>query len=336
LFKKLIKKNFNIKNLFNFFIFLKENFKKTKKIKYPVIFYKIFLFFSIFKFYFINFNIFFYMLYKNILLNKKKTKLKIKAKNKIKSIYKYIFKNISFFYNKKINFNVFYNNYIINNNKLNRYNLNTFIFKNFSDIYNNQYPLLILSNNKKILNKFNLKKNFFFLSLFNIFILNFFESFFKLNFFLKINNKLPVYNSYQILNFFNRGNNFFKNYKFFNFLEMVEILLISFLNKDLIFFKNWLKIMLDEMNIKNHKKFFVILSDFISDNFIYFFNNFKILGFYFFVRGKIGLSGNAKKKRFSFKKGLINISSKKSKIDFQKFNIKTNCGSLGISIIMSY
>jgi ribosomal protein S3 len=78
------------------------------------------------------------------------------------------------------------------------------------------------------------------------------------------------------------------------------------------------------------------MGDFFSDNFFLFSVLFGIKGFYFCVKGKIGLSGNAKKKFFFFKKGSLKISSKYSKIDNGRFFIKTNCGSLGINTILSY
>lgn len=81
---------------------------------------------------------------------------------------------------------------------------------------------------------------------------------------------------------------------------------------------------------------FIFLNDFVVENFIMLSNIFKIKGFYFCVKGKIGLSGNAKKKKFFFKKGLLKISSKNFKIDNQRFFIKTNCGSLGINIVLTY
>ena len=93
---------------------------------------------------------------------------------------------------------------------------------------------------------------------------------------------------------------------------------------------------MNNINIKNHKKFFVILNEFIVDNFTIFSSLFNIKGFYFCVKGKIGMSGNAKKKKFFFKKGLLKVSSKNFKIDNQRFFIKTNCGSLGVNVILTY
>ena len=94
--------------------------------------------------------------------------------------------------------------------------------------------------------------------------------------------------------------------------------------------------MLNILSVKNHKKFFTILNDFIVDNFSILSMLFNIKGFYFCVKGKIGLSGNAKKKIFFFKKGVLKISSKNVKIDNQRFFVKTNCGSLGVNIILTY
>ena len=117
---------------------------------------------------------------------------------------------------------------------------------------------------------------------------------------------------------------------------MVEIFCITFIQKDLIIFKNWLINTLNIISVKNHKKLFTIINDFIIDNFSLLSILFSIKGFYFCVKGKIGLSGNAKKKKFFFKKGLLKVSSKNFKIDNQRFFVKTNCGSLGVNIILSY
>ena len=80
----------------------------------------------------------------------------------------------------------------------------------------------------------------------------------------------------------------------------------------------------------------MILNDFVVENFSLISSNFNVKGFYFCVKGKIGLSGNAKKKKILFKKGKLNISSKNTKIDNQRFFIKTSCGSLCVNIILSY
>jgi len=80
----------------------------------------------------------------------------------------------------------------------------------------------------------------------------------------------------------------------------------------------------------------MILNDFVVENFSLISSNFNVKGFYFCVKGKIGLSGNAKKKKLFFKKGLLKVSSKNFKIDNQRFYIKTNCGSLGINTILTY
>lgn len=90
------------------------------------------------------------------------------------------------------------------------------------------------------------------------------------------------------------------------------------------------------MDLYYHKKFFMIIQEIFIENFDLFYNELQIKGFFMCVRGKIGLSGNAKKKFFFIKKGVFRLSSKKLKIDNQIFNVKTDSGSLGFNLIISY
>ena len=170
-----------------------------------------------------------------------------------------------------------------------------------------------------------------------MFLLNFLEFFFNSKFFLKINILNSFFNSNDFIIFNNKyKKNNFKFNKFFYFNEVLEIIWISFFNKDLFFIKNWIIKIIGIIDINNHKKFFIIFQEIIFDNFNLFFDVLKIKGFYFCVKGKIGFTGNAKKKIFFFKKGKFKLSSKKLKIDNQIFNIKTDSGSLGFNIILSY
>lgn len=341
-----IKINYNALNLFN-------RIKKKKTLKNFVLFKKII---------FLNKNTIFY---KNIIKNKTFQKfiyIYINYSNKnylnnslqigfvhyISNIfkkqffvknyffYKNIFKNI--FLLKNINQFIFNKNYVLlNNNLLNLLKINFFNFKKLNFIYNNQFPLIFFKKyNKHVFEKFNLKKKNNFVNLFNNYILNFLEFFFKKQFFLKISNKINLDNQKKILFFLNNFNNNVKFQKFVELNEIVELFCVVFIYKDLTLFKNWLIYTLNVINIKNHKKFFVLLGDFFTDNFSLFSILFGIKGFYFNVKGKIGLSGNAKKKFFFFKKGSLKVSSKYSKIDNQRFFIKTNCGSLGVNTILTY
>jgi hypothetical protein len=93
---------------------------------------------------------------------------------------------------------------------------------------------------------------------------------------------------------------------------------------------------MQKMHFKNHKKFlnlFKIIFLKYSHLFIEFF---KINGFFFDIRGKVGVAGNSKKRHFSFRIGKINLSKKSIKLDFEQNIINTSFGVLGVTMILSY
>jgi hypothetical protein len=153
-------------------------------------------------------------------------------------IYKNIFKNIYLL--KNVNSFIFNKNYFLfNNNLLNFFKINFFNFKKLNFIYNNQFPLIFFKKfNKFIFDKFNLKKKNNYVSIFNNYILNFLEFFFKKNFFIKISNKINLNSQKKILFFSQNFNNNVKFQKFIDLNEIVELFCIVFIYKDLILFKN--------------------------------------------------------------------------------------------------
>jgi hypothetical protein len=65
-------------------------------------------------------------------------------------------------------------------------------------------------------------------------------------------------------------------------------------------------------------------------------NTFKIKGYYFLLKGKVGVTSNAKKKTVKFIIGSSNKSKKNQKMDFQQGVVKSLSGSLGVSMILTY
>jgi ribosomal protein S3 len=61
-----------------------------------------------------------------------------------------------------------------------------------------------------------------------------------------------------------------------------------------------------------------------------------IKGFFFDIRGKVGVTGNSKKRHFFFRIGKTSISTRTFKIDHQQRVVKTATGSLGLTMILSY
>ena len=94
--------------------------------------------------------------------------------------------------------------------------------------------------------------------------------------------------------------------------------------------------MLGFINLKNHKKFLTLLQSLISDYSILYLDFLKIKGFFFKIKGKIALTGNAKKKQIKFRIGKVYLSNKYTKIISEKNLSKTDYGVLGFTMILSY
>ena len=62
----------------------------------------------------------------------------------------------------------------------------------------------------------------------------------------------------------------------------------------------------------------------------------RIKGFFFDIRGKVGVTGNSKKRHTFIKIGKLSKSTKKIKIDFNQNLVRTPSGVLGLTYILSY
>lgn len=132
-----------------------------------------------------------------------------------------------------------------------------------------------------------------------------------------------------------------KNYQFrvgrgFFFNEMLEILYLTFKLKDLNFLKRWFLLTMERIQFVKHKKFlsgFKRLLQSFSDYLIYE-NNVK--GFFIDVRGKVGVTGDSKKRNFFVSIGKRSKTTKNSKYDYQSGVVRTTTGQLGITMIMFY
>lgn len=82
--------------------------------------------------------------------------------------------------------------------------------------------------------------------------------------------------------------------------------------------------------LRNHKKFLRVLSLVLLRYYNFFFKRTGVLGFFFDVRGKLGVSGNAKKRHLSIASGLYSSSNKSLKINFSQSGVKTSTGFLGV------
>ena len=93
---------------------------------------------------------------------------------------------------------------------------------------------------------------------------------------------------------------------------------------------------MNKINIKLIKKFLMSIKIFFLKIFCKFNYIFKILGFFFDLRGKIGVSGSAKKRNFFFSLNSYSLVKKSNKIIFKKINIFNIVGSLGLTLILIF
>jgi hypothetical protein len=93
---------------------------------------------------------------------------------------------------------------------------------------------------------------------------------------------------------------------------------------------------MERIPFKRHKKLLSVLKFIITTYSIELLQSNNVKGFFFDIRGKVGVSGNAKKRHFSFYSGKYSKTTKSSKFDYQHNIIRTFTGALGVTLILYY
>jgi hypothetical protein len=117
--------------------------------------------------------------------------------------------------------------------------------------------------------------------------------------------------------------------------ELLEIITIMSTTRDLQIFLYFIKQCFEKNHFKKHKKILSILFDVIKKNKTLFYEN-GVKGFFFDIRGKVGVSGNAKKRHLSFSLGKINTTSQNIRSYWQQINVWTPTGQMGITCYILY
>ncbi len=125
------------------------------------------------------------------------------------------------------------------------------------------------------------------------------------------------------------GRGFFLN-------EMLEILHLTFLFKDLNFLKRWFLLTMERIQFEKHRKFLSVFKHIVSKFPKALMKKNKVKGFFLDVRGKVGVTGDAKKRNFFVSVGKRSKTTKNSKYDYQQGIVRTETGALGITMIMYY
>lgn len=99
---------------------------------------------------------------------------------------------------------------------------------------------------------------------------------------------------------------------------------------------DWFVKTMERIQFYSHKKFLSVFKFIITHYADFFIYNNNLQGFFFDIRGKVGVAGNAKKRHFSFNKGKYSKTTKNSKFDYQHEIVRTFTGALGVTMIIYY
>ncbi len=183
--------------------------------------------------------------------------------------------------------------------------------------------------------KFSKKKNNInFYIYINKFLMNFIEFFLKAKiiFNLKKGSNKLVLNQLSSRKFYLKY--FKKNLKITK--QILGIIYYSLLLKDSSIFVNFLKKILEKLDVKSHKKVFLGLKKLLKDVFKPIFSFLGVCGLFFNIKGKIGVGGNAKKRRYFFYYGAHSITNRNIKVDIKYIPVWTLTGSLGFTFLIFF
>ena len=258
-----------------------------------------------------------------------------------KTLYNPVYFSKNFYFRKKTKkkmalFKMTSNKFFYNNNSF----ITNIAYNNYFPIYNSHY--FLTKKFKKFFKSILFNK---YISNVHYYVISFFENFLKKKFLIKsvTNRFFKKILKKRKLKFYRLKKIFYKNKKLtisrvskFNLLEILELIFYSLYYKDVYILKNWFLRNFSRLHYKNQKKFLSFFKILITDVFETYKYSFGIKGFYFIVKGKIGVTSNAKKKTVFFRIGPLNKSSKNQKIDFQQGVVKASSGSSGLLMIITY
>lgn len=106
--------------------------------------------------------------------------------------------------------------------------------------------------------------------------------------------------------------------------------------KDSRLFINWFRLVMERINLRSHKKFLSLLKLVLVRYYNYFFSGLRVLGVFFDVRGKLGVTGSAKKRHIKIGSGAYSSTTKKNKISLSQTIVRTSTGVLGITFCIFF
>ena len=91
---------------------------------------------------------------------------------------------------------------------------------------------------------------------------------------------------------------------------------------------------MEKIHLKKHKKMLKIIHNLLKNNIIIL-SCLNIKGFNIDVRGKLGTTGNSKKKHYAFTIGSLGFTTKNHNLMMSQTTIRTSTGVLGVTSFLS-
>jgi hypothetical protein len=99
---------------------------------------------------------------------------------------------------------------------------------------------------------------------------------------------------------------------------------------------NWFGKAMTKLTINKHRRFIKLFKTLLYKYSGVFLQPNNILGFKFDIRGKVGVTGNAKKRHTFFNIGRSSFSKKSLRVEYQQGLVYTDTGVLGVTMVISY
>lgn len=129
----------------------------------------------------------------------------------------------------------------------------------------------------------------------------------------------------------------FKVGKNFFFNEIFEVLWLVFLLKDTSLFMNWLIWTLSSIQYKKVKIFLFFLKTFLCNYLLPHISKISsIKGFFFDIRGKVGVTGDSKKRHVQILWGKSSYTTKNIRFSLKQGLVHTKTGVMGVTAVITF
>jgi len=117
---------------------------------------------------------------------------------------------------------------------------------------------------------------------------------------------------------------------------LLQLMATSLYTKDTVLLKNGLKAILEKLHFKDQKKFLYTMKQVIRVLFSSYYSVLNCSGIMLQIKGKIGVGGASKKRKYTIKFGRFSFSQKSQKLTYSQEIIKTYAGVLGFELYLSF